>query len=250
MNYNFDSLVNKNVLVTGGSGAIGQAIANGFKKVGARVILWGHRDIDELIKNNVSHYSIVELEDRNEIVKAFNNEIQIFQSIDILVNCAGYTCGQNSENYPYETWKKTIDINLTAPFLLSQLVAKKMIEYNLNGSIVNITSIGAELGFPKNPAYVASKGGLKQLTKGLAYDWAQYGIRVNNVGPGYTQTKMTSESWSNEETRKLRSEHTLLNRWAQPDELVGMVLFLSSDMAEYITGQDIYVDGGWTTKGL
>lgn len=245
-----NSLENKRVLITGGSGAIGQALARGFIAAGAKVILWGHRDIEDSIKNEVVNYRIVELENRNEIESGFLAEIEKFQSIHILVNCAGYTLGEDSEDYSFDSWNKTISINLTAPFLLSQLFAKNLIKQKEEGSIVNITSIGAELGFPQNPAYVASKGGLKQLTKGFAYDWAQYGIRVNNVGPGYTQTKMTMESWSNEETREMRSNHTLLKRWAKPEDLVGTVLFLSSDMAEYITGQDIYVDGGWTAKGL
>lgn len=246
----FEFIADKYVLVTGGSGAIGQAIARGFLDAGAKVILWGHRDIDDTIKNEVTNYRIVELENQKDIEDAFLRELAEDHLIQILINCAGYTFGSPSEAYLYEKWNKTLNINLTAPFLLSQLFARNLITQEKEGSIVNITSIGAEFGFPQNPAYVASKGGLKQLTKGLAYDWAKYGIRVNNVGPGYTQTKMTQESWNNEETRKMRSDHTLLKRWAKPDDIVGTVLFLSSDLAEYITGQDVYVDGGWTVKGL
>ena len=250
MDYDFRSLKEKKVLVTGGSGAIGQAIAKGFVSVGAQVILWAHRDIDELIKKDCLEFAIVELENKSAIEQAFFELMNKIKHVDILVNCAGYTTGNRSEDYSYNDWMKTLSINLTAPFLLSQLVAGKMISEKLQGSIINITSIGAEFGFPENPAYVASKGGLKQLTKGLAYDWAKYGIRVNNVGPGYTQTKMTIGSWNDEELRNQRSEQTMLKRWAKPEELVGTVLFLASSMAVYITGQDIYVDGGWTAKGL
>ena len=108
-----------------------------------------------------------------------------------------------------------------------------------NGSIINITSINAELGFPNNPAYVASKGGLKMLGKSLARDWGKYGIRVNNLGPGYFKTLMNKKSWENPKTRKARI-----------DELVGPCIFLASDASQYVTGQDIYVDGGWTANGL
>ncbi|MCM1500211.1 MAG: SDR family oxidoreductase [Clostridium sp.] len=244
MNYNFESLKDKNVLVTGGSGAIGLAIARGFKECGSRVYLWGHRKIDNA--EEFDHYQIVELTKEQEIRDQF---LKIHEMMDVLVNCAGFTMGEKSEKYPMDMWQKTMAINVTAPFLLSQLVAEHMMQKG-EGSIINITSIGAEMGFPHNPAYGVSKGGLKQLTKALACDWAEYGIRVNNVGPGYTKTKMTNGSWCDEEKRKERTERMMLKHWAEPEDIVGIVLFLASDMAKYITGQDIYVDGGWTAKGM
>lgn len=244
MDYNFESLKNKNVLVTGGSGAIGLAIARGFKACGANVYLWGHREIDT--DGEFAGYQIVELTQEQEIREQF---LKIPGTIDVLVNCAGFTMGEKSEKYPVELWQKTIAINMTAPFLISQMAAERMMQKD-GGSIINITSIGAEMGFPSNPAYGASKGGLKQLTKALACDWAEYGIRVNNVGPGYTRTKMTNGSWCDEEKRKERTERMMLKHWAEPEDIVGIVLFLGSDMAKYITGQDIYVDGGWTAKGM
>lgn len=160
------------------------------------------------------------------------------------------TFGSGSEAYPIEKWEETMSVNLTAPFILSKLVANDMITQKKGGSIINITSIGAELGFPGNPAYGASKGGLKQLSKALACDWAKYNIRVNSVGPGYTKTDMTLESWMDEKKRKERSDRMMLQYWANPDDITGIVLFLGSDMARYITGQDIYVDGGWCSKGM
>lgn len=244
MKYNFNSLKNKNVLVTGGSGAIGLAIAKGFKSCGSNVFVWGHQLLDE--EKQFDQYQIVELTDEQDIKKKFQN---LHKNPEIIVNCAGFTAGEKSEKYPKHLWEKTIAINLTAPLLISQLAANHMMQKH-TGSIINITSIGAELGFPENPAYGASKGGLKQLTKSLACDWAKYGIRINNVGPGYTRTKMTTGSWQNEVKRKERTEHTMLKYWAEPEDIVGIVLFLGSDLSRYITGQDIYVDGGWTAKGL
>lgn len=244
MDYSFESLKKRNILITGGSGALGLAFARGFKECGARVHLWGHREIDNA--EEFDQYQIVELTSEQDIREQF---LKLSADIDVLVNCAGFTVGEKSEKYPVDMWQKTIAINVTAPFLISQLAAERMMQKD-GGSIINITSIGAEMGFPNNPAYGASKGGLKQLTKALACDWAEYGIRVNNVGPGYTRTKMTGESWRDEEKRKERTNRMMLKRWAEPEDIVGIVLFLGSDMSKYITGQDIYVDGGWTAKGM
>ena len=125
-----------------------------------------------------------------------------------------------------------------------------MIKNKIKGSIINFTSIGAEEGFANNPAYGASKGGLKILTKSLASEWGRFNIRVNNIVPGYTNTPMNKKSWKSNEQKKIRSERTILNRWAQPDEMVGPTIFLLSSASSYVTGTDIVVDGGWTTKGI
>ena len=119
-----------------------------------------------------------------------------------------------------------------------------------SGSIINITSINAELGFPRNPSYVASKGGLKMLGKALAKDWGKYGIRVNNLGPGYIKTEMSSKTFSNKKLREQRAMHTMLGRWGEKDDLVGPCVFLASDASKYVTGQDLYVDGGWIANSI
>ena len=110
--------------------------------------------------------------------------------------------------------------------------------------------MNAELAFPNNPAYQAFKGGLKQLTKSLALDFSEYNIRVNSIGPGYFRTDMTEKSWKNLRKRKERTNRTILKRWGVSDDLTGVVIFLASNASSYITGQDIYVDGGWLIKGL
>ncbi len=244
MEYGFSSIQGQNVLVTGCSGSIGQAIAQGFSSCGANVYVWGHRQIAGAISN--ASFRVVELFDAKEIDDAVS---LLPDRLHTLVNCAGMTYGESSEKYPLDKWRETLSVNLSAPFILSQKVFSKMSPYR-SGSIINITSINAEQGFPDNPAYVASKGGLKMLSKALARDWADYGIRVNTVGPGYTKTKMTEKSWNNLELRRQKLERMLIGRWAEPEDIVGIVLFLASDMATYITGQDIYVDGGWLAKGL
>jgi len=116
------------------------------------------------------------------------------------------------------------------------------------GSIINITSLGAELAFPNNPAYQISKAGLRQFTKAIARDWGESGIRANNICPGYIKTTMTAKSFSNEELNKQRKNYTLLKRWGLSKDLLGPAIFLISEASSYITGTDIYVDGGWTAN--
>ena len=119
-----------------------------------------------------------------------------------------------------------------------------------SSSIINITSLNAELAFPNNPAYAATKGGLKQLTKALAVDYGKYNVRVNNVGPGYIHTHMTEKSWKNKNANRVRKNHTILNRWGISEDLSGIIVFLASNSSSYVTGQDFYVDGGWLIKGI
>jgi NAD(P)-dependent dehydrogenase (short-subunit alcohol dehydrogenase family) len=185
-----------------------------------------------------------------QLENLFKNISKNEKKIDVLINNAGITMPNNSSNeYSLENWKKTLDVNLTGSFLCSQIIGKIM-KKQRSGSIINMTSINAELGFPNNPAYVASKGGLKMLTKSLAKDLGKYGIRVNNLGPGYFVTDMTKKSYENKKSRIIRQKHTLLDRWGTVSDLVGPFIFLASDASAYVTGQDLYVDGGWLSNGL
>lgn len=229
---NMFSLENKVAIVTGSAGDIGRAIVDKFRSLHARVY-----GID--IKNKLDITNLSRM-------KKFMKEVYAKEErIDILVNCAGITLPGEFETYSEENWDKTMLVNLKAPFRLSQIVTKYM--KKTGGSIINITSLWAERGYPGNPAYGASKGGLKQLTKCLARDLAKYNIRVNNVGFGYIKTEMTQYSWKNK--RKEISERTLLKRWGHPEDVVGLIVFLCSDDATYITGQDFYIDGGWLANG-
>jgi len=192
---------------------------------------------------------IADITNKDELEKIVEKIYKENGKIDILVNNAGITIGEPSESYKEEDWEKTYNVNLKAPFTLSQLVAKYMIKQR-SGVIINIISLGAEQGFSNNPAYVAFKGGLKQLTKALAKDWAKYNIQVNNLGPGFIKTDMTKKSWNDLSLRAERSGRIMLDRWRESADLVGPAIFLASDASGYITGQDLYVDGGWLAKGI
>ncbi|MDB4193840.1 SDR family oxidoreductase, partial [Candidatus Pelagibacter sp.] len=130
----------------------------------------------------------------------------------------------------------------------TKLIIEKMKKNG--GTIVNITSVNSELGFSNNPGYVSSKGGLKMLTKSFCMDYTKYNIRINNIGPGYIKTDMTKKKSMDKKQRKERLNRILMKRYGEPHELFGGVLFLLTDASSYITGQDLYIDGGLLSKGI
>ena len=213
------SLNGKIAIVTGSSRGLGKSIVEGLREMGAEVHCY-----------TASQGQDVTREDQ---IESF---VSSMERIDILVNNAGVTG---------RSWDETMNINLKAPYVFSEKVRPKMTS---GGSIINISSINAEMGFPGNPSYVASKHGIKGLTKSLAVDYAKFGIRVNAVGPGYFKTDMTTKSWNTR--NELIKNHTILKRWGDPSDLKGAIVFLASNASSYVTGQTIYVDGGWLSNGL
>lgn len=249
------SLEGKVAIVTGAARGNGKAIAEGLLEAGAVVYFVDilKQELGEGSGSGNARKRIItaDLTKLADLASIADTVSEAERRIDILVNNAGITIGgEPSERYREEDWDSTLLVDLKVPFLLSQSVAKRMIEYAHGGSIINVTSLGAELGFSNNPAYVAAKGGLKQLTKALAKDWAQYNIRVNNLGPGYVRTDMTKKSFGDPLLKKERSDRMMLSRWAESEDLAGPAVFLASEASGYITGQDIYVDGGWLAKGI
>ena len=243
------SLKNKVIIITGAGKGIGNYLANKLSQEKAIVyaIDITFSNINKILPTNPSQ---IKCDITNK--KKFYNVCKLIyknhKKIDILINNAGLSFPSKSEVYDAVNWEKTLAVNLTASYFCS-LSAIDFMKKNKSGSIVNITSLNAEQAFPKNPAYVASKGGLKMLGKSLAKDWGKFGIRVNNLGPGYIKTDMTKKSFNNKKTRIEREKQTLLGRWGEIEDLVGPCIFLASDASNYVTGQDIYVDGGWLANG-
>ena len=249
------SLENKVAVVTGAARGNGRAIAEALGGTGAEVMLV---DIlpevaqtgSELAARGLRvHHHAMDITDDVARQQLGDLVAEKFGRIDILVNNAGVSYSHTGVNYPEERWEKTYRVNLHAPYKLSSLFGQMMATAG-KGSIINITSLNAELAFPDNPAYVAFKGGLRQLTKSIALDLGRFGVRANNVGPGYFRTDMTTQSFSDPVRNKQRSDRTMLGRWGEPEDLAGVAVFLASDASSYITGQDLYVDGGWISKGL
>jgi NAD(P)-dependent dehydrogenase (short-subunit alcohol dehydrogenase family) len=251
------SLEGRGAIVTGAARGNGLAIAEALLGAGAAVLLVDR--LSEVLKESVRRFV-----ERGLPAFGFATDVtvagaslaiseeaeRLIGHVEILVNNAGITIGGYALDYPDESWEQTYRVNLRAPFDLIREIARRMKQGGRGGSIINITSLNAEIAFPGNPAYVAFKGGLKQLTKAFALDLGRFGIRVNNLGPGYFKTDMTSASWGDPLRQKERTDRTVLGRWGEPSDLAGAAIFLASDASSYVTGVDLYVDGGWLIKGI
>ena len=234
----------KVVIITGSNRGNGFAIASGLVSSGAKVIR-----IDVSFDSELSSYDIeFDLSNIHKIDLLIKRIYKKFGRIDALVNNAGISIPSRNPYPDQDTFEKTLLINLKSAFMLCSSVCPLMKKQN-QGSIVNITSLGSKLGFPSNPSYQVSKAGLRQLTKAIARDWGQYGVRANNICPGYIKTKMTEKSFENKVLFQQRKDQTLIKRWGNPLDLVGPTIFLISEASSYITGTDLYVDGGWTANG-
>lgn len=247
---NLFNIEGKIALVTGSTGGLGFAFARGLAHHGARVILNG-RNPDKLqarleeLKNEgfkASGYlfDVSKAEEVNAAIQLIEKDLG---PVDILVNNAGITVRTVLDEFKDDDWENIMGVNLTGAYMVAKAVVPSMIKRK-SGKIINIGSVQSELGRPGIAPYAASKGGLKMLTKGMAVDWAKHNIQANGIGPGYFKTDMTRALHENPETDAWLRGRTPSERWGNADELLGALLFLSSDASSYVNGQMIYVDGG------
>ncbi len=228
---------NKTCIVTGAYSGIGKDVANFLERNKCQVI----RVDKKYIKKKNSYQ--LDLEDMGSITKFVKNINNKYKSIDALINIAGISDNKNFE--------KNISVNLTSNYYLTKSLVKLLKKTgNNSSSVINFTSLNAELGFQSNPGYVASKGGLKQLTKAMAFDYSKFNIRFNNIGPGYIKTKMTIKSFNNPKKRNERIKRMMIKKFGTTKDLFGIIVFLMSDASSYVTGQDFYIDGGFLSKGI
>jgi gluconate 5-dehydrogenase len=245
-------LKGKKVLITGGNRGIGLGIARGMAQAGANVAIIGRQEaknaeaLKELqdIDNKAKAY-ILDLENIAAIDSAYKNIVNDFGAIDILVNNAGITCRERADKLSLDEFERVMTINHSSQFALSTAYARERISSNKVGSIIMIGSLMCEASRPTTSAYTASKGAVRQLMKAFAIDWAPYGIRCNAIGPGYIETDMTRPLMDDPEFDKWVKNRAPLGDWGKPDDIAGTAIFLASPAAKYITGQIIYVDGGW-----
>lgn len=249
-------LSGKKAVITG-SGGIGLAIAIGFKEYGASKIALIDNSEDKLreaikvFKQIYNHEPLIIKADvsvKDQVEKAVKEIIERFEEIDILVNAHGVFQWMESEKMNEEDWDRMIDINLKGVFLTCQAVGKHMIERGKGGKIINIASMSGIIVNKPQPQchYNTSKAGVIMLTKSLAAEWSKYNITVNSVSPGYTLTPPLEEFLKkHKEYEKIWKEMIPLGRFAKPIDIVGAVIFLASSAADYITGQNIIVDGGY-----
>lgn len=238
-------------MVTGGCGGIGYAISEALARAGARVLV---ADISEGLGSAVERLREVrrdcegfrcDLMATDELDSLYGRIEQQAGRIDILVNSAGINLRGRADELDYETWREVMTLNLDVPFLLSKAWARRRISAGEPGSIVMLASLTSEQSRPSISAYASSKGGVRQLVKSLAVDWAQFGIRVNGIAPGYIATEMNRALEEDKDFTAWVIESTPMGRWGKPADIGPVATFLSSDAAEFITGQIIFVDGGW-----
>jgi 2-deoxy-D-gluconate 3-dehydrogenase len=246
------NLNGKSGIVTGAGSGIGRAIAGGLAEAGAEVVVAG-RSLEKLEKT-VREYAgtggrlvplTVDMKHRENIQSLVDRTVSEFGKIDFLFNNAGTIHRQPAEEHSSEAWDEVLQVNLTGPFLLAQAAARVMISKKIRGKIINTSSLIAVFGGKTVPSYAASKGGLTQLTKAMCNDFGQYGINVNAIGPGWVKTELTEALQKNEERYTEITARIPLGRWADPQDLAGTAVFLASAASDYISGQVIFVDGGY-----
>jgi 2-dehydro-3-deoxy-D-gluconate 5-dehydrogenase len=243
----------KVALVTGAASGLGAAIAVALAQAGATVACHGNRRAATATAEAIGERAAAfqaDLSTTGGAAELFSAVKQTYGRVDILVNNAGTIVRGAAEDVSLEDWQTVLQVNLTAVFQLSQLAAKDMMGRAKPGAvsigkIVNTASLLSFQGGIRVPAYTASKGGVAQLTKALANEWAPKGIQVNAIAPGYFATTNTEALQADETRNRQILERIPAGRWGQPEDLAGAALFLSSAASNYVTGTVVTVDGGW-----
>jgi NAD(P)-dependent dehydrogenase (short-subunit alcohol dehydrogenase family) len=245
------SLVGKTALITGASSGIGARMAAVLHQAGARTVIVARRRerLEALAAAHPGMHVIdADLGETSQVKDIVARAVAAVGDIDILINNAAWIAGGvKAEDETIDQMRKTLAINLEAPILLGQAVMPGM-KAKGAGSIVNVTSMVASVGIGRLPqaTYAASKGGLESITREWSAQWSRYGIRINNLAPGFIETEMSGPVVHDERGQQWILRNTLLPRHGQPEDFDGAVLFLTSDASSYVTGQTLTIDGGWT----
>ncbi|MBT6093791.1 MAG: SDR family oxidoreductase [Rhodospirillaceae bacterium] len=249
------SLAGRVALVTGGSSGIGRHMAFTLARAGADVVVLARR-ADELQKTvdainsggagNAAALS-VDLGDRDALAGIAADAATPFGAPDIIVNAAGINLREAPDDITWDSWDKTLDLNLSVPFFLTRALVPGMREKGL-GNVINIASLQSYRAFPNGMAYGASKGGIAQLTRAMAEAWSVDRVSVNAIAPGFFPTELTQPVYENPEMLTHNAAMTAIGRNGEMADLEGATIFLASKASAYITGQIISVDGGFTAK--
>jgi 3-oxoacyl-[acyl-carrier protein] reductase len=248
-------LKDRTAIVTGAGRGIGRATALALARSGARVIVVSRTrsQLDEVVDaiaaaGGQAVAIDADLADADSVESVVSQAEGLWSGagIDILVNNAAISpYVKGAEDMTTQEWRHLLDVNLDGPFELTRRLGKAMLNRG-KGVVINVTSLAGARAIPKLSAYTASKSALTGLTRTLGVEWAQRGVRVNAVAPGYTATEMTAELHKRDQIRTAIEERTPLGRFASPEEIAWPIVFLASEAASYITGTTLFVDGGWT----
>lgn len=247
------SVQDRVVLVSGGSRGIGRSLAEGFVERGARVVI-ASRDAATLEQTarEISKGAhpvtpvVCDVAQPDQISKMVDTVAEKLGRIDVLLNVAGINVRKRVEEYTVEEFDKILDINLKGAFLVAQQVGRKMIAQGQGGSLINIDSLNSFRPLKGVQPYAMSKAAVSAMTRGMAMEWGEHGIRVNAIAPGFILTDLTKKLWSDPTMQAWNDANCPMKRLGQPEDLIGTAVFLSSDAAKFLTGQVIYVDGGIT----
>ena len=247
------NLKGKKTLITGSSQGIGYALAKGLDAAGAEIILNGRNKdkLDQAAKSLTPKHNLYPLSfdvtdqnDTNKAINKFENEIG---PIEILINNAGMQYRTPLEDFPVDMFEQLLKTNISSVFNVSQAVARHMIKRS-SGKIINIASVQTSLARPGIAPYTATKGAVGNLTKGMATDWAKYGLQCNAIAPGYFDTPLNAALVSDKDFTAWLEKRTPAGRWGEVEELVGASIFLSSNASNFVNGHTLYVDGGITAS--
>ncbi len=240
-------------LVTGASKGLGRAMAVGLARAGADLALCA-RDLGGLAETRAAAAALgvraeifpLDVLDAASVRRGVAEALAAFGRIDVLVNNAGVNVRKPALELSEEEWDRVLDTNLKGYFLVAREVGAHMVGRG-KGKVINVSSIFGAVGMHNQLAYAASKGGVVQLTKVLAIEWARRGVNVNAIGPTYFETPLVASLRNDPERFAFINERTPMGRWGQPEELEGTLVYLASRASDFVTGQTVYVDGGWTT---
>lgn len=250
---NLFDLTGRRALITGSSQGIGYALAEGLAQYGAQVIINGrtpesvNRAVESLKDQGLSAHAAIFDVTSKDAAKAGIDAIEAdIGPLDILINNAGMQFRTPLEDFPADKWELLLTTNISSVFYVGQAAAKPMIARG-QGKIINIASVQSELARPGIAPYTATKGAVRNLTRGMCADWAKYGLQINAIAPGYFKTPLNQALVDNPEFSSWLEKRTPAGRWGNVDELVGAAVFLSGRGSSFINGHTLYVDGGITT---
>ncbi len=252
MSFPLFDLTGKTALITGSSQGIGLALARGLAEHGATVILNGRDEAklnaarDQMSTDGFNVHAVAfDATDHASVASGIDRIEAEIGAIDILINNAGMQHRSPLEDFPIDKWQQLLTTNISTVFYVGQAVARHMIARG-HGKIINIASVQSELARPGIAPYTATKGAVKNLTKGMSTDWAKHGLQVNAIAPGYFKTPLNQALVDNPEFSAWLEKRTPAARWGNVDELVGAAVFLSGKGSSFVNGHTLYVDGGIT----